>query len=324
MISHESEERSMLRASVRALISRHSDPTAVRAVLASGTGHDASLWNRMHSAIGGVAVMIDEEYGGGGGTVGDLVVVLDELGAGLVPSPMLGTAFAAAAISANADGDSRARLLPLFVDRAVSAAVLVDSTAVVDGAAAEILLGIVDGRLVEFDTTTVTVRPEISMDPTRSVASVGTAGGTTTDLGPAGSTLDLALLFSAAEQVGAARRCLNLTVEYTSTRVQFGRPVGSFQALKHRMADLYGNVEVARALVYDAADTLDTDAVTAASVIATETLTEVAAEAVQMHGGIGVTWEHDISLYFKRAHGSRYLFTSPRERRNRLATAAGL
>ena len=322
MTAHESDERAMLRKSVRALILRHSDPLAVRAALKTNTGYDESLWHRIHSSIGGVAVMIDEEYGGGGGSVGDVVVVLDELGAGLVPSPMLGTTVAAAALAANASADARARLLPLFADGPATAALVVDPAVVVDAAGGDLLLGVVDGRLVEY--TDAVVGKAVSMDPTRSLASVDVTAAGATDLGPAGNAVDLALLFLAAEQVGAARRCLELTVEYTSARVQFGRPVGSFQALKHRMADMYSDVEVARALVTDAADSLDSAAIAAASVFATTAFSSVAAEAVQMHGGIGVTWEHDISLYFKRAHGSRYLFASPQERMDKLSAASGL
>ena len=107
---------------------------------------------------------------------------------------------------------------------------------------------------------------------------------------------DTAALLLAAEQIGAAARGLELTVAYTKDRVQFGRPIGSFQALKHRMADLYVKVQTARAVVYDASRTLPASAALA-RVAATEALPAVVGEAVQMHGGIAITWEHDIQLY---------------------------
>ena len=126
----------------------------------------------------------------------------------------------------------------------------------------------------------------------------------------------------AAEQIGAATHCLDLTVEYTKDRVQFGRPIGSFQALKHRMADLYVAVQSARAVVNDAiADPSPTSAALA-RVAASEAFCDVAAEAVQMHGGIAITWEHDIQLYFKRAHGSAQLLGPPREYLRRLENEA--
>ena len=118
---------------------------------------------------------------------------------------------------------------------------------------------------------------------------------------------DNAAILLAAEQIGAAERCLELTVEYAKSRVQFGRPIGSFQALKHRMADLYVAVAAARAVVTDACgDPTPTNAATA-RLAATEALNAVAAEGIQLHGGIAITWEHDMHLYFKRAHGSAHL-----------------
>ena len=114
-----------------------------------------------------------------------------------------------------------------------------------------------------------------------------------------------------AEQVGAAERILELTVEYTKMRRQFGRPIGSFQALKHRMADLHVLVESARSASYAAADGV-LDAAWPRR-YCSEAFVAVAAEAIQLHGGIAITWEHDAHLYFKRAHGSSHLFGSPRE-----------
>jgi alkylation response protein AidB-like acyl-CoA dehydrogenase len=129
---------------------------------------------------------------------------------------------------------------------------------------------------------------------------------------------DTAALLIAAEQVGAAARCLDLTVAYTKDRVQFGRPIGSFQALKHRMADLYVKVSATRAVVNDAiADPTPTSAALA-RFMASETLSAVTAEAIQLHGGIAITWESDIQLYFKRAHGSAQLLGPPRDQLRRL------
>jgi alkylation response protein AidB-like acyl-CoA dehydrogenase len=146
--------------------------------------------------------------------------------------------------------------------------------------------------------------------------------------------LDVACVALAMEQVGAAAHCLEQTVEYTKQREQFGRPIGSFQALKHRMADLYVLVETARSAAYAAAETAvvatqrpaATDAeqqlrhwAAVAKVYCSEALFAVAAEAVQMHGGIAITWEHDAQMYLKRAHGSAQLFGQPREYVTRLA-----
>jgi len=133
------------------------------------------------------------------------------------------------------------------------------------------------------------------------------------DIGADPGIADFAAILLAAEQIGAAERCLELTVEYTKNRVQFGRPIGSFQALKHRMADLYVAVSAARAVVSDACDDPTPTNAATARLAASEALCAVAAEGIQLHGGIAITWEHDMHLYFKRAHGSAQLFGSPRE-----------
>jgi alkylation response protein AidB-like acyl-CoA dehydrogenase len=154
------------------------------------------------------------------------------------------------------------------------------------------------------------------MDPTRRLARVEATA--TAEIGADPGIADVAAILLAVEQIGAASRCLDLTVAYTKERVQFGRPIGSFQALKHRMADLYVKVQSARAVVNDAVAAPSPTSAALARVCATEAFNAVAGEAIQMHGGIAITWEHDIQLYFKRAHGSGQLLGPPREHLRRL------
>ena len=138
---------------------------------------------------------------------------------------------------------------------------------------------------------------------------------------------DLACIALSAEQVGAAQRALELTVAYTKVRVQFGRAIGSFQALQHRMAGLHVLVESARSLSYSAADAAAGGAAdlglraAAAKVYCSEALARVAAEMIQLHGAIGITWEHDAHRYLKRAHGAGQLFGRPSEHVARVAAA---
>ncbi|MFZ3566757.1 acyl-CoA dehydrogenase family protein [Streptomyces sp. BH097] len=141
--------------------------------------------------------------------------------------------------------------------------------------------------------------------------------------------LDLACAALAAEQVGAAERCLELTVAYAMERVQFGRPIGSFQAVKHRLADAYVRVESARSAAlgaaFSAADSPDFGRyVAVAKSACSEAFSAVAGEMIQLHGGIGITWEHDAHRYFKRAHGSSQLFGTPARHRRRLTESLGL
>ncbi|MET9517171.1 acyl-CoA dehydrogenase family protein [Streptomyces sp. NPDC002994] len=139
-----------------------------------------------------------------------------------------------------------------------------------------------------------------------------------------GRVRDLACTALAAEQVGAAERALEITIQYAKDRVQFGRPIGSFQAVKHRLADLYVQVESARSIALAAAHSDAAPAIAAAAKSAcSEAYSAVASEMIQLHGGIGITWEHPAHDYFKRAHGSAQLFGPPAAHRERIATGLG-
>ncbi|WP_458683231.1 acyl-CoA dehydrogenase family protein [Prescottella equi] len=140
----------------------------------------------------------------------------------------------------------------------------------------------------------------------------------------------IAIVALSAEQVGAAERCMQLTVDYSKDRVQFGRAIGSFQALKHRMADLYFLVETARSASYAAVHSLSEGLPTAAAdalvakAYCSEAFLAVTGDAIQLHGGIAITWEHDAHLFFKRAHGSAQLLGQPEEFFKEMETLAGL
>ncbi|MFI1927944.1 acyl-CoA dehydrogenase family protein [Streptomyces sp. NPDC020377] len=191
-----------------------------------------------------------------------------------------------------------------------------------------------------------------TLDPTRRLARVDLAGAAALRIGPEGdatgylrTVLDLAAVALAAEQVGGAQACLDAAVEYAKVRVQFGRPIGSFQAIKHKCADMLLKVEAARSAVYHAlavaarrpseppvpavpavnerADELPVSAALAAAYCA-DAFTHAAKENLQIHGGIGYTWEHDAHLYLKRAKSSEQLFGSPGTHRGRLADLVGI
>nr|WSW70481.1 acyl-CoA/acyl-ACP dehydrogenase [Streptomyces sp. NBC_00995] len=187
------------------------------------------------------------------------------------------------------------------------------------------------------DTPGVRREPLVTMDETRAQARWVLDGAEGRLLGADGDggrylehVRDLACTALAAEQVGAAERCLELTVEYARTRVQFGRSIGSFQAVKHRLADAYVLVESARSAALGAAFAADeapgalTRAAAVAKSVCSEAFSAVAGEMIQLHGGIGITWEHDAHRYFKRAHGTGELFGPPAHHRKRLAAELGL
>jgi alkylation response protein AidB-like acyl-CoA dehydrogenase len=306
------EEREMLRETVAALVTKHATPGAVRAAIESEKGYDESLWQLLCVQVGAAALVIPEELGGAGGELADAATVLQELGRALVPSPLLGTTLAELALLAAPEPD--AETLGALAEGSAIGALVLDSDYVVNGDIADVVVAAVDGQLTRW--TSFTMEPATAMDLTRRLARVRPEQ--TEELGADPGIADTAAILLAAEQVGAAAGCLDLTVEYTKSRVQFGRPIGSFQALKHRMADLYVAVSAARALVTDACIDPTPSSAATARLAASEALCSVAAEGIQMHGGIAITWEHDMHLYFKRAHGSAQLLDPPRELLRRL------
>ncbi|MFL6084666.1 MAG: acyl-CoA dehydrogenase family protein [Mycobacterium sp.] len=307
-----SEERELLRETVAALVDKHAPPAAVREAMVSERGYDESLWKLLCEQVGAAALVVPEELGGAGGELGDAAVVLEELGKALVPTPLLGTTLAELALLAANEPDTDA-LERLAEGRAIGTVVF-DPGYVVNGDVADFVIA-ANGTTLSRWTSFTSHRVD-AMDLTRRLARLEPTD--TVDIGDDPGLADIAAILLAAEQIGAAAKCLDMTVEYTKDRVQFGRPIGSFQALKHRMADLYVAVQSARAVVNEAIAEPSATSAALARVTASEAFSKVAAEAVQLHGGIAITWEHDIQLYFKRAHGSAQLLGPPREHLRRL------
>ncbi|WP_283606552.1 acyl-CoA dehydrogenase IpdE2 [Mycolicibacterium poriferae] len=313
-----SEERELLRETVAALVEKHATPDAVREAMASERGYDEALWTMLCEQVGAAALVVPEELGGAGGELADAAVVFEELGKALVPTPLWGTTLAELALLSvdHPDGET----LGALAEGTAIGAVVFDTDErlreeqtgrryVVHGDVADVVIAADGETLTRW--TEFTATPSVSMDPTRRLAVVEPE--TTSVVGADPGLADTAAILLAVEQIGAATRCLDLTVAYTKDRVQFGRPIGSFQALKHRMADLYVAVQSARAVVAEAVADPSPTSAALARLAASEAFSAVAAEAVQMHGGIAITWESDIQLYFKRAHGSAQLLGPPRQ-----------
>ncbi len=358
-----SEEQVELAATVRALLARRSDSPAVRSAVDAPRGYDEALWSTLCEQIGVAALAVPEEYGGAGFTLFETHVVLEELGSTLTPSPLLGSGILAAqALLLSQDESACAEVLPGVASGETVAALVwagedgawstergavsavrdgdgwtVTGTGafVLDGDHADVLLVLAETpqgiALLRVDPTQEAVRrtPTPGMDLTLRFATVSFDDASATlvaqDAGRFLPTLrDIACVAVSALQVGAAQRCLEMTVAHAKERVQFGRPIGSFQALKHRMADMVVEVETARSASWAAgwsAAHLDADLPVRAALAkawCSEALTTVAAETVQLHGGIAITWEHDAQLYFKRAHATSQLFGQPLHHRARL------
>jgi alkylation response protein AidB-like acyl-CoA dehydrogenase len=313
------EEQDELATIVRSLLDKHSDSSAVRRAVESEAGYDSALWQALCAQVGVAALAIPEEYDGFGASLVETGVVLEELGHNLAPSPLLATTIATTAILLHAGPDQRSVLLPRIAAGGIATLALDDL--VLDAPAAQIVLRLHDGRL-EVLTDPSVGRVE-ALDPTlrlgRVVATEAEPLGEVADDGP---IRDVASALTSALQVGAAQRGLDMTVGYSLERVQFGRPIGSFQALKHRMADMLVLVEASRSASWGATtaaaayvtDPTEQNAAilrrraAVARSYCSDALDHVASETVQLHGGVAITWEHDAQLVFKRAHALSHLW----------------
>lgn len=279
------EEQQELAATVRALLGRRSDSAAVRAAVQTPEGYDTSLWQALCEQVGVAALAIPEEYDGFGASLVETAVVLEELGENLTPAPLLASTLAAVDLLLHGSESEKKERLPELAA----------------------------GAVVPFTLGAVVLEPEgrgEAMDQTLRL------GPAETPFEPADDVRDVAIALVSALQVGAMQRGLDMTVAYAKERVQFGRPIGSFQALKHRMADMLVLLEAARSASWGAtaaaaaylADPDEDHARALARLAAvagsycSDALDRIAGETVQLHGGIAITWEHDAQLVLKRAH----------------------
>jgi alkylation response protein AidB-like acyl-CoA dehydrogenase len=332
-------EQNDLRTAVREFLAKACDETAVRRAM--DAGYDRGLWARLGEELGVLGLAVPEALGGAGGTLVDQAIVAEECGAALLPGPMLGTvglavpALAALGedVTAYACGSKTAALVEGPGITVSAGALSGEAAQVVDGDADVLIVAAQDG-----DTTALLlvegadVTPLSTLDLTRRQARVR-FDATPARLLATGAAAERALVAArhtagallAAEQVGGAQRLLAMTVAYAGTRLQFGRPIGSFQAVKHRCADMLVRVEHARSAAYHAAWALtdgsdDPDlAVAVAQAVCSEAYRHVALDTVQLHGGIGFTWEHPAHLYVKRAVTDAALLGSAEWHRERIA-----
>ncbi|TVZ02146.1 acyl-CoA dehydrogenase [Trebonia kvetii] len=327
MYETDSSEQAALRETIRDFCRQHADATA---------------WKRLTGELGLTALAVDERYDGMGATFAEVAIAAEELGRVLLPVPYLSTALAGAVLS---DGDRAAAeaFLPGIVSGAMTAAFIfggiaatdgrLDGTArhVLDGAAAGVFLVRVQDVLYTVRAQDTIVEAVGTLDQTRFQATVTFQGAPTLVVGPDdGRAENLMRVLIAAESAAAAVHCLDSTVAYLKARRQFGRPIGSFQALKHRCADLAVGVASARAAAHAAvssavAGTADLAVMAPlAKLYCTDIFWRAAAEMVQLHGGIGFTWEHEAHRYLKRAKTSQLLLGAPSELRRLVADVAGL
>jgi alkylation response protein AidB-like acyl-CoA dehydrogenase len=359
-----STERAELRAAVRDLLQDGCTEADVRRVMDTDDGFDRVLWHRL-AEQGVTATLVAAEHGGVGLGAREAETIAEETGAALLPSPFISSAvLTVALIQAAGSDDDRARLLPGLAAGTTIGTVAVtgrrgtwtpegvdvhaeeDGTLsgtahyVTFGQIADVILVVarVGGDLgvfqVEPGAAGCTRTAATVFDPTVPLSMFTFERTPARRLGSAGwpavqHALDHAVVALAGEQVGGARRIFDVTVDYLKTRIQFGRPIGSFQALKHMAADLLLEVESATSAAQHAAAALtDGDesavrAVALAGFACADAYLNTAMQAVQMHGGIAFTWEHPAHLYLRRARSGLQLFGSSALHRERYLIAKG-
>ena len=348
-----------LRSAVRALLSARAGWPSVLARTESGEPYDMGLWPALAGELGCGGLLIPEELGGAGASLREAAVVAEETGRACAPVPFLGGAVATVLLLACRSAQVDAQVDDVLAGLAagsVTAAVAVPFstppgsgfvstvrvagdllsgrvTSVADALPADVLLVPAADGVYLVDAGAAVREAVVSLDMTRRLCDIEFPAVPARRIGD-GQGLDWALSCGAAllasEQLGLAERCLELTVEYVNSRHQFGRPVGSYQGLKHRLAELWVAITQARAVArYAAACAASGDADTGVAVAVAQAhcgpvAVRAAEECVQMHGGIGFTWEHPAHLYLKRAKSAALAYGTTSRHRATLGELVGL
>jgi acyl-CoA dehydrogenase len=330
----DSSEQAALREAVRDFCGKHAGPRA---------------WDRLTGELGLAGLAVPECYGGAGAGLAEVAVAVEETGRALLPAPYLSTALAGAVLSEG--GAEPVGFLPGIASGALRAAFALGGSVtvaggrltgaaqhVLDGAEADLFVVRAGDVLFAVRAADTVVTPAGTLDESRSQATVSFRGAPGLAVGCAAERAeDLLRVMLAVESAGAAAHCLDVTVGYLKTRQQFGRPIGAFQALRHRCADLAVEVASARATAYAAVRAAASPAgppagspveLAVLGPLAKRHCVDVfwhaAAEMIQLHGGIGFTWEHEAHRYLKRAKTSQLLHGTPAELRRLVSERAGL
>lgn len=314
-----------IKRTARDLLTARSTWEPVRAAAEAGR-YDLELWEEL-AELGWPGIAIAEDDGGQGLGVVELVILLEELGYACAPTPFLGSALAGLAIAAAGSPAQREAWLPGLSSGELRGA-LGPSALLPDGEGADVLV-LVDGEALRLATPAeAAAEPLEAIDPTRRHARAANDGVGEPLPGDAALALDLARTAVAAELVGLAQRALEMGVAYVRDRKQFDTPVGAYQAVSHRCAQMLRDTEMARSATYHAAWAADADpdrlaeAAGVAKAAASEAGRETTASSIQVHGGIGFTWEADVHWLYKRAQVDAALLGGAGAHRGRLARLA--
>jgi len=347
------EEQQLLQQTVAGFLANECPATRIREIFESDDGFDETLWKGMvELGLGGLA--LPESYGGAGLDILDLALVAETLGAGAAPGPFLGHALAGIAIAAGGSEEQKSRWLPKLATGDLLGSValagedggwLPDDWSLAPGGSLTgtkrfvpyasqadlIVVGTAGGGLsvVARNASGLETSGYAGVDRTRRLGELAFSSTPVEVLegGGAERLRDVGLVLLAADALGGASRCVEMAVEYAKTREQFGVKIGSFQAMKHQLADMAVEVEPCRGLVWYAAHAVDRVPEEAAHVAAatkahlTDRFMQIGRDTVEAHGGIGFTWESDVQVWFKRAMFDRAFLGQPALHRERAASS---
>lgn len=356
-----SEEQLLLKSTVKRFLEEQCPPARVRAIMESESGHDAALWRGLGD-LGITGLAVPGTYGGSGLELLDVALVAEELGYAATPGPFLGSAMATVALLEGGDAAQKERWLPRIATGEAMVTIafgeaesqwdpgrytaqasqgklqatkpLVPYASLADA----IIVAASDAAgpglwLVERGAPGIEITPLKVVDLTRRLDSVRFTGTPAAKLGASAAavqrTLDAGCVLIAADAYGGARRCLDMTVQYAMQREQFGQVIGAFQAVKHQIATMAAAIEPALALYWYAAHAFDRlrDQAERHAALAKAHLTDlfdrVTRDAIELHGGIGFTWEFDLHLWFRRAIFDRSFLGEAALHRARAAVLAG-
>ncbi|MDP6978094.1 MAG: acyl-CoA dehydrogenase family protein [Myxococcota bacterium] len=357
-----SEEQKLLQQTAKEFLEENSSLVHVREIFEADAGYSKALWKGA-AELGWLGVSIPEEYGGAGFGYLEAAMIAGEIGAYLAPIPFSSTVYLAAeAIKRAGDDAQKTKYLTgiasgdlvgtMATTEKVGSLTEKSINATFDGSKLSgTKLPVCDGDeadfaivlakegsglslvVVDLDAAGVERKKLQSLDPTRAQAQLTFNDASATRLGAAGEGWDLAqdvltraAVLMAFEQLGCADRAFQITFDFMMNRYAFGRPIASFQSLKHRMADLYADREVARSNCYWAAWALENDheelreAAASAKISASDALDHTTVEMIQMHGGVGYTWEYDCHLFYRRGKVLAHTLGTTDEWREKLVT----
>jgi alkylation response protein AidB-like acyl-CoA dehydrogenase len=324
------DEQRAIKETAREMLAKRCPLAKVREA-AEARSYDEALWDEIRH-LGWAGIAIGEQYGGQGLGMVELAILCEELGYACAPSPFLSNASAGLFIGHAGSSEQMERWLPGIASGAERGAVAFEPRSndfVPDAEGASLLVLNRDDGAVLVEASSAEIEPVELIDATRAYARVAADGGDPLP-GQVESAADLALVALAAELTGLSQRAMEMAVEYAKEREQFDRPIGAYQAVSHRCAEMLYDTEEARSLTYYAAWCADAEpeslplAASMSKARASEAAWRVSAAALQVHGGIGFTWEHDLHFLFKRAKVGAELLGDPRMHRERVASLAGL